>query len=461
MSLEDHLYPLLRIYGRSPRWMRSLSGRVYRQLPEGVRFGARYGEFLASAARFEDARPEDVEAFRLGKLKETLLHAVEHCSYYCAKFAAAGFNPRKLQSADDFQACPLLEKGDIQDNRDGLASQALTSRERLYITTGGSTGVPVGFYLQKGVSRPKEQAFLETLWGRIGYDKSSRLVVIRGQVTSNLDEGRIDDYDSTRDWLLLSSYHLTPQRAGEYLERIEKFKPDFLHAYPSAVLQLAQLLATQGKQLSVPLRGILCGSEWMSMDQKKLVEAAFGCRVYRWYGHSERVVLAGEGRTSPNFYFFPTYGYVEFGPPDAEGLQEVIGTTFDNMAMPLIRYRTGDYVRVTRSNLEFPWAAVSEIAGRGQEFLVTSGGRRISLTAFNMHDSVFDSFVAVQFFQEEPGRAEFRFIPNSRFDPSQIEPLRRRLAVKLGEDFDLTFASLPELEKTSRGKHRWLVSKLI
>ena len=53
MSLEDHLYPLLRIYGRSPRWMRSLAGRTYRQLPETVRFGARYGEQIIGALQFQ------------------------------------------------------------------------------------------------------------------------------------------------------------------------------------------------------------------------------------------------------------------------------------------------------------------------------------------------------------------------------------------------------------------------
>jgi len=41
----------------------------------------------------------------------------------------------------------------------------------------------VGFYLQKGVSRPKEQAFLEAVWKRAGYFEGARLAVIRGQVT--------------------------------------------------------------------------------------------------------------------------------------------------------------------------------------------------------------------------------------------------------------------------------------
>src|SRR5262249_18606348 len=150
------------------------------------------------------------------------------------------------------------------------------------------------------------------------------------------------------------------------------------------------------------------------------------------------------------------YGYVEFGAPDEEGLREVIGTSFHNMAMPLVRYRTGDYVRLIEesvvrgpwsvaldlqaeppsanevsNSLEFPWPAVSEVAGREQEFLVSATGRRISLTAFNMHDAVFDELYAVQFYQEQAGRAEFRYMPGPQFDPARLHLIEAGIRRKL------------------------------
>jgi phenylacetate-CoA ligase len=208
----------------------------------------------------------------------------------------------------------------------------------------------------------------------------------------------------------------------------------------------------------------LCGSERLTLPQKRLLERVFRCRAYRWYGHAERVILAGEGRDSELFYFWPTYGLVEFGPPDAEGLREVIGTSFHNLAMPLIRYRTGDYVRLAEpsdpANLELPWPAAVEVAGREQEFLVSGSGRRISLTSFNMHDAIFDGLFAVQFFQEEPGIAEFRYLPGPTFHSSQLASIEAGIRRKLGDDFRITFRQVSEVEKTPRGKHRWLVSRL-
>src|SRR6185436_15526047 len=176
---------------------------------------------------------------------------------------------------------PTLVKTDLQKHAEQLKSKRFAPSQHLYITTGGSTGVPVGFYLQRGVSRPKEQAFLEAMWRRAGYTDGSRLAVIRGHVTTSKARGRVASYDATRDWLMLSSYHLTADRLPEYLEAIERFKPDLLHAYPSAALQLAEFLEQAGQSWRAPLRAVLCGSKQLTLPQKRMLERVFGCKVYR------------------------------------------------------------------------------------------------------------------------------------------------------------------------------------
>ncbi len=464
MSLEDRLYPLLSVYERLPVGLKRTAGTAYRMIPRRFRLGAKFAEFERAARECEEWSIEEIQRYQFKQLRATLIQAGNYCPLYQERFARAQFRPEELREFDDLRRAPFLEKRDLIDHLPQLVSTALPASARLYITTGGSTGVPVGFYLQKGVSRPKEQAFLEAQWRRAGYENGARLAVIRGHVTSDKAGGRIASYDATRDWLMLSSYHLTEPRLAEYLEELEKFRPDILHAYPSAALQLAEFLERAGQSWRLPLRCVLCGSERLTLPQKRLLERTFKARVYRWYGHSERVVLAGEGRESELFYFWPTYGHVEFGEPDAEGFREVIGTSFHNFAMPLVRYRTGDYVKladpVADTRLEFPWPAVSEISGREQEFLVSRTGRRISLTAFNMHDAIFDDLYAVQFFQEEPGRAEFRYVPGAKFHRSRLRHIEEGIRRKLGDDFDLVLREVAETEKTARGKHRWLVSRL-
>ena len=104
--------------------------------------------------------------------------------------------------------------------------------------------------------------------------------------------------------------------------------------------------------------------------------------------------------------------------------------------------------------------AATEIAGREQEFIFSGTGRKISLTAINMHDDIFDDLYSVQFFQEKPGKIHMRYIAGPKFHPARLSKIEAGLRRKLGDDFELVFEDVPEVERTARGKHKWLVSKI-
>lgn len=465
MSLEDRLYPLLAVYERMPRSAKVALGSLYRGLPVSIRLGSRYAEFRDLATQVESWSQNQVMEYQFQQLRSTLVHAKQYSPFYAERFAKAGFRPERMTEPGDLAGCPYLTKEDLAlYGRSTLPTSSPPSSQRLYITTGGSTGAPVGFYIHKGVSRPKEQAFLEAQWRRAGYFDGARIALLRGNVTSSRSRGSIASYDATRDWLVLSSYHLSLRRLPEYLDELTRFRPDILHAYPSAALQLADLLQRARVPWPIKLRCVLAGSEKLTVPQKRLLEQAFGCRIFTWYGHSERVILAGEGRTSSLLYFWPTYGFVEFGPADGDGLCEIIGTSFHNLVMPLIRYKTGDYARVYQPHIdgpkEFPWSAVRSVEGRSHEFLITGEGRKVSLTALNMHDESFEGLYALQFFQDHPGRAELRYVPGPSFDKRRLSQVEAAVQHKLGDDMEIVLLEVAEVERTSRGKGKWLVSSL-
>lgn len=91
---------------------------------------------------------------------------------------------------------------------------------------------------------------------------------------------------------------------------------------------------------------------------------------------------------------------------------------------------------------------------------MTSTGRLISMTAINMHDSIFDHVRQFQFFQEERGKLRFRYIPKESCCPDVVADMKGRLLVKLGDDVSLCMEQVPEISLTSRGKHRFLIQKL-
>lgn len=452
MSLEDALYPLLKMYEAAPQPIKSLAGRVYRAIPASLRYGAEYARFQREAREVEGWDAKAIRRYQIAALRESLM-AAGKSPFYAERFAVCGVDPAKFEALEQLAEYPLLTKQDILLNRERMVNPEIDAGRRLYITTGGSSGVPVGFYLEKGVSRPKEQAYLEAQWSRRGYRVGDRVAVIRGGVTSSRAAGDISYYDATRNWLILSSYHLTLERLPEYVEALNRFRPQHLHAYPSAALMLARGLEQTGQRLGFELTSLLCGSEKLSAEAQSYLEGFFGARVFHWYGHSERVVLAAQGRESNELQFWPTYGFVEFGEADEEGNREIIGTSFHNRVMPLVRYRTGDYAKVTNG-------VVTEIVGREHEFLVSGTGRRISLTAINMHDRIFDGLLAVQFFQERAGVVECRYQLGPQWPRESEGAMRAGLMRKLGDDFEMEMREVKEVEKTPAGKHKWLVTRV-
>lgn len=470
MSLEDTLYPLLKLYEAAPQPVKSLAGRMYRAIPASLRYGAAYTRFQHEAREVESWDAETIRRYQITALRESLIAAAK-APFYAEQFAACGVEPAKFETLEQLADYPLLTKQDLILQRERMVNPEFGAKQRLYITTGGSSGVPVGFYLHKGVSRPKEQAYLEAQWSRRGYRVGDRVAVIRGGVTSSKAGGDISYFDATRNWLILSSYHLTLERLPEYVAALNRFRPQHLHAYPSAALMLGRGLEQTGLKLDFKLTSLLCGSEKLTAESQQYLEQFFGVRVFHWYGHSERVVLAAQGRTSNHLHFWPTYGFVEFGESDAEGNREIIGTSFHNHVMPLIRYRTGDYCSPIRQNRDSAeadptlasratWPVVAAVVGRDYEFLVSASGRRISLTAINMHDCIFDGLLAVQFFQEREGVVECRFQPGPQWQSEREEAIRAGLLKKLGDDFTLTLREVEAVQKTSAGKHRWLVTAL-
>ncbi len=59
---------------------------------------------------------------------------------------------------EQFADYPLLKKQDFIAHREDMVNPRFSAKEKSYITTSGSSGMSVGFYLQLGISRPKEQA---------------------------------------------------------------------------------------------------------------------------------------------------------------------------------------------------------------------------------------------------------------------------------------------------------------
>lgn len=400
------------------------------------------------------------------QVKGLLYHAYENIPYYRNIFHQIDAHPEDFQNFDDFEKFPILSKSIIQDNLNDLVSVTCPQQKRVYTTTGGSTGIPVGIYVDKGESIATEWAFMTTLWKRIGFQDGDRAAVLRGAVISN---DQIWETSPGQNLLILSSYHLTEDRLPAYIERLRKFSPKYIQAYPSSITIIAKFMLEQRVAPIKGIRAILCGSENLYTWQREIIEEAFKCRIYSWYGQTEKVCLAGECEFNSMLHIFPEYGFTELldehdvSIKEAGKVGEIVATGFLSRCMPLLRYKTMDMASYATGYCDLcnrNYRLFKQIEGRLQEFIITSMGRYISMTAINMHSPVFDNIKQFRFYQDTPGTVSLKIVPKDSYCSDDEINISRELALKLGPDVALIIETIDQIPRTISGKYRFLEQKL-
>ena len=420
-----------------------------------------YRSWLQFLQRSESWSAARIAIYQLDQLKRVVLHAYENCPAYRKLFDREGIAPEDIQSPDDIKKLPFVRKEDLRDH---LEEFSCPWPDRKYATTGGSTGIPFGFY-RDDIAFGRELASKAHQYHRIGWSEGDRQLVLRGLPIDTPDHMTyVPEFEELR----CSSYHLTPDAIETFYLRALEYQPKWLRCYPSSGYVFARFL--DERDWKIPsIEGVLCASENLYEFQRKLMQKVFGENVFSHYGHYELAVLAGYCEHSPTYHVLPQYGYAELLDSHGERVRtpgqigEVVATSFLMYATPMIRYRTRDFAVFKSSGCGEcgrPYEVWDRIEGRLQEFVVTRTGRLISMTAINMHDRTFDGVRQFQFHQQERGKLTLNYVPRPECDDSALSFLRSRLFEKLGKDISLHLQAVEEIPLTARGKHRFLIQEL-
>lgn len=453
--------------GYDPRMreiLKSALRPLYYRLPDSICYGPEYAPTMRLLAESETWSEERLAAYQLSRLRDMLRHCAKNVPYYRRLFREVGFDPESVRSVADLRALPLLDKKTIRENLADFLAENVPARDRIYFTTGGTTGTPLGVFNMRH-SGGRQRAFVNTIWGRAGFRPSDRRAMLRGAVVRS---SRHWTYDPSERAFVFSNFHMTEESVAEYHRVIVERGLRYFHSYPSAILDFARHMQALGLE---PPRfdAIFATSENLYPGQREAIEAAFGARVFSFYGHTENLVMAGECETSTDYHIQPEYGVVEVLGEDGSEVTregetgELVGTTIDNMAMPLIRYRTDDYavVGAVRCGCGRPYRLLKEVLGRWcQEMLVGREGNLISLTALNMHTDVFDRVRQMQFVQRERGKVELCVRRAPDYTDRDTANILTALGEKMGESLDVSVTFTESFELTQRGKFRFLVQEL-
>jgi len=462
------VYRLRHLHDNSPAWLRRTGATVLGRLPVRWRYGRTFRTTWDLLHQAERWTPAERAAYQVTRLRHVLGLAGRSVPYYRRLFGERGFDPAHLRDRSDLQVLPLLTRDDVRRLDTDLLPDGHPPAESKYSTTGGTTGKPLGFWITHDASAA-EWAFMLHGWRRAGFKPGDWRVVVRGRVVSGRGAGRAVEVDALNQAIYVSGFDLSAETLGRCIGVIRRSRARFLHAFPSSATVVAQHLERTGDTLP-SIRALLLGSENIYPGQRAYLERVFGCRVFTWYGHSEKSIFAPECRCGRTYQVSDPYGVAELVDADGQPITRpgerglLVGTGFINHATLFVRYLTDDqaeWVEGPCPGCGAEGLLLTRIVGRwNQEYLVGRSGALIPMAAINLHTRVYTSLRQFQFRQETPGEAVLLAVRSDAFRADDEAELRRELGARLGGEVAISIEFVPELPLSAAGKFKFVDQRL-
>ncbi|HUI59926.1 MAG TPA: hypothetical protein VLX90_06875 [Steroidobacteraceae bacterium] len=425
----------------------------------------RCGAYLREFERTQYLGAEDLRALQWRRLRRLLAHAYGNCTFYRRRMDEAGLHPDRMSSPDDLRAMPVLTKRDIQEHGAGLCAANFPPARRVRNQTGGSTGSPLQFYVDR-------ERLDSRMASTIRHDAWAGLRP--GDWHAELWGARLDQHLGARRWdglrnrlvyrtIGLNTSAFSDESWPGYLAELRRRRPRVLLAYAQSAVRLAQYVNDRGIN-DVRFESIISTAEVLLPGQRELIEQAFRGRVFNRYGCREVSVIASECERHRGMHVNAEALWVEV-VPDAltpAGAGRLVVTDLLNLGMPLIRYEIGDLGA---------WSAdacpcgrglplLARVEGRVTDFLTLPDGRMVSGPALTLVVADLHDVRQVQFVQTAPAEVRLRVVPGADFGEHTRAELRRRLAYYLDSSTRLEFEEVDRIAQEASGKYRFVINRV-
>jgi len=410
-----------------------------------------------------------MQAAQWRSLIDTIEHACERVPFYRKRFLDAGLSLDQIQAPSDLIRIPELTRDDIRNYGDELLAEGLDRQTLVRTATGGTTSSPVELYLDQTCLDLREAATIAfNKW--FGYELGDKAVWLWGAAQDFPQRAgiaavkvRIRNCLTSRIMWLPSSY-LDDAIMTEYYEKLCRYKPKVIQAYPTPLYLFAKHLA--GRDQTYRPTTITVAAEHLYDHQREQIESVFGCKVFNWYGARELGHIASECREHRGMHINTYHLFVEV---IADGKQVVdkegtlVITDMRNPAMPLIRYNIGDIGMV--SDRECACGShlpiLEDVSGRLVDTFVTPTGARVPGVALtNRITKNCAGIEKMQVVQKTPAKFIIRIVKGQTFSDRDITELEESMRTFFRTELDLGYEFVDDIPVTESGKSRFCISEV-
>ena len=328
---------------------------------------------------FEAMPVEKLQKFQAEKLQETAAWVAQKVPFYKKKLKEAGIKPEDIKSVEDAAKLPMTEKTDLRDQYPfGLCAVPLKEVVRVHASS-GTTGKPItGPYTEDDLAQWTE-CMVRNFWSA-GVRPED---IVQNAYGYGLFTGGLGFHQAATKMgctVVPTSSGLTERQ----ITLMKDFGTTVLCCTPSYALTIAERAAELKTDLrDLPVRVGIFGAEPWTSQMREEIEERMGIKAMEAYGLTE---LGGPGvafdceaqdglHINEDHYLAEIVDPQTFEPLPLGEKGELLFTSLQRRAMPMIRYRTKDITSLRREKCKCgrTFVKMGKVFGRTDDMLIISG----------------------------------------------------------------------------------------
>lgn len=442
--------------------MKTISKHIFIPLIEKYRHRSTL-KCLGELEKSQWLNTQELQELQRGRLRALIRHAYQNVPYYRRIFTERGLKPEDITSVEALEKLPVLTRQDIRDNFTDLVAQNYPRTRMRLTSTAGSTGEPLKSYHPRDIGWDTGALWRGLGW--YGLDMGDKHASLAG---GGLSLGIANRIRSRIGQILIgqishSVFEMSPEQLEHFTDQLIRLKPVYLTGLPSALHIFSRYIMEKGINDIRP-KVVVTTAEKLYNYQREVIERAFSCDVFEYYGGTEVGSIAyecvehqGMHITVENVVLETVKGGKDVSPGNAG---TIVVTDLHNYAMPFIRYQNGDLgvlsAKICPCGRGLP--LLESVEGRIAETLVIED-RLIPSTIMN---TVFKDTHAKQFqvIQESRKLIRVKIVKGEGYSQKDTDHILDTMRKHLGGRIKIEEEFVDSIPLTRSGKHRVVISKV-
>lgn len=375
-------------------------------------------------------------------------HAAARVPHY--RDALTGELPSRPLRAEDLRHLPILERETLNANQTSgrLFADGFGPHNTVSHATSGSSGIPVVIHNSRRDLGYLRATYLHDMTAT-GLRLTDRIAYFRPSPFSRHPFERLG--------LLPLAQIDTCASIATQADAFLQARPTYVTGFPHTILAVVDELRRRGVRPS-GVHDVMFGGERLSPSAKAHILQFFGARGHEVYASVETFTIARSCRLG-SLHVRTGDVLVEIEQPDGsvlveDGEGDILVTRLRSEAMPLLRYRLGDRVRIEPNHCpcgESATPVVTHVLGRRQDVIYDTEGRPLSADVVDVPLVSLPQVRQLQVEQFRPGALEVRIVPATGDASDVLSRARQALAHAL-PTFTITVRLVTEIQPGANGK---------